>query len=262
MPEVVRNWFQSWKKLNKDWDLTFLHADNLKVYFDEKKILNGTLSNYPKQMASDVIRINLLKEYGGVWVDATCYCNRPLNDWIFDYTPSGFFCFSNPGPDRMISSWFMAANPNNKLVEIYAAKVNNFWRRNKNLKLNSRVESQIHKMGLGITFVKVPELWFTFPFRKWLKVYPYFWFHYMFRVLFLTNTGFRKQWRSSPKIKADGAHSLQKYGLNKPISPQLKEEILDRRVPVYKLDWRISLTENDNSNTVYGFLTSNQAEKI
>ena len=31
---------------------------------------------------SDILRISLLHEFGGVWVDATVYCNRPIDEWL------------------------------------------------------------------------------------------------------------------------------------------------------------------------------------
>ena len=51
---------------------------------------------------------------GGVWVDASVVPVKPLSQWLGDaLTEAGFFAFERPGPDRPISSWFLAATPRN-----------------------------------------------------------------------------------------------------------------------------------------------------
>ncbi len=77
------------------------------------------------------IRINLLAKYGVVWADATCYCCKPLDDWLDNYVASGFFAFRNPGNDKPISSWFLASAKNCKLILKYCKTVNNFWSKNR-----------------------------------------------------------------------------------------------------------------------------------
>ena len=34
------------------------------------------------QAKSDIIRVELLSAYGGIWVDATVYCNEPFSNWL------------------------------------------------------------------------------------------------------------------------------------------------------------------------------------
>ena len=105
------------------------------------------------QAKSDVIRINLLASYGGVWVDATVYCNSPLDKWL-DRSLKVFFLHNHPQggillhstrmpplglngsqwsenmeESRMLrfASWFMGAQRSSALIQALKTKVNDFW---------------------------------------------------------------------------------------------------------------------------------------
>ncbi|MDD1380275.1 capsular polysaccharide synthesis protein [Limosilactobacillus reuteri] len=48
---------------------------------------------------SDVIRFNLLKNYGGLWIDSTVILNDNCKDLLFKYKDSAFFSISNRDQD-------------------------------------------------------------------------------------------------------------------------------------------------------------------
>ena len=243
MPEIVRICYESWYKLNKTWEIIFLNGNNINEFVDIQHILKICRNKISVQALSDIVRINLLNKYGGVWVDATCYCNKPLDTWLEEVLFSGFFAFHRPGKDRMVSSWFLAAKPENYLVEVYCNHTNAFWLNNRSIRpIDSLTEKLIRKSRLGILLFKKPYLWHSFFIVKILKQYHYYWFHYLFEKLYRTNKDFRNIWDQTPKIPADIPHGLLTYGLNRPISKKLKDEIDDNFAPVYKLTWRLSYT--------------------
>ena len=114
-PFVVRKCIDSWIKENPTWDVVILDSGCLDKYIrlglPEKK-----LTSLPLATQSDLVRLALLSEYGGVWADATTLCMKPLDDWIDDYCTSGFFAFYRPGRDRILSSWFIASEKRCLLV--------------------------------------------------------------------------------------------------------------------------------------------------
>jgi mannosyltransferase OCH1-like enzyme len=80
------------------------------------------------QAKSDVLRVILLFERGGVWVDSSVFCNRPLLSW-FNVTSDGnlgsFFTFlRNDNKNRQlrlrinpwITSWFMVSTPRSPVL--------------------------------------------------------------------------------------------------------------------------------------------------
>ena len=107
-PELVKFCMLTWIYHNDDWSVELLSQYNLNDFI--------TLPNYCADhdvalpALSDIIRIYLLEKYGGVWADATTWCSRPLSDWVnVAVTPSGFFAYDKPAPDRPIASWFLVA---------------------------------------------------------------------------------------------------------------------------------------------------------
>ena len=75
---------KTWEILNHDWEVVRLDKSNLHKFID----LNEIVPNYEQKQISeaslsDMIRLLLLKKYGGLWVDATMFCNEPLSNWFF-----------------------------------------------------------------------------------------------------------------------------------------------------------------------------------
>ena len=239
-PEVVNECRRSWEYHNPTWRIVLLDQEDLFDYLDA-----DDFKRLPKDMSpaslSDVIRVHLLKR-GGVWVDATCFCCMPLDDWIHDHMSSGFFAFDRPGKDRMISSWFMAATPGNPLVHIYCRATQRYWNRNPRLKRveqAGRIARLLAKPRIRRLMIERSWLWHSFFVRKILGVYSYFWFHFLFGQCYRKNRQFRAVWDGTPIVSALIPHRLLHHGLLEPLSPALKAQISRRFSPLYKLSWRL-----------------------
>jgi len=125
-PPVVRRCIDSWRRLNPGWRLEVLDRDSEAAIVD----MSDLPETLPLAYRADILRLRLLRDRGGVWADATCLCHRPLNDWLPMLTPSGFFAWSRPGPDRLLANWFLAAAPDNALVKGWERAAAAWWRRN------------------------------------------------------------------------------------------------------------------------------------
>ena len=128
----------------------------------------------PTDALSDLIRVTLLQRYGGVWADSTVYCLQPLEAWLPVNFGSGFFAFAKPGPDRMLSSWFLAAAKGNYLVEQWRRRAAEYWSRRR-------------------------------------KRHHDFWFHYLFAEAYEGDRQFRAAWDATPEVSADGPHYYSPY---------------------------------------------------
>jgi len=127
-PEIVHACRRSWEALNPGWTVVPLSEKTAFDILRESEVIPSVSGKELQPEAlSDCIRIALLRRHGGVWADATAYCLKPLDDWLFQNMQSGFFAFANPGPDRLISSWFLAAEPHSRIVSIWATAVENYW---------------------------------------------------------------------------------------------------------------------------------------
>ena len=233
-PFVVRRCYESWVKQNPDWKVILLDETNLRQY------TNLQIQPASVQAYSDIIRINLLAEHGGVWVDATCYCNKPLADWLPAYMTAGFFAFHKPGPDRMISSWFMASLPGNYITIQYQKAANQYWHANPGL-----VPFEKSRYGFLKKYLDQADtgIWFSSFLKKVLKIYPYFWFHYLCEYLYRMDGHFKALFDQMPKLSADIPHRLQFEGLFNPIKDEIKAEIDAKTAPVHKLTWKYNEAE-------------------
>ena len=201
-PIIVRKCLETWQLHNPDWEINKLSKDNLSDYIDLNSIIpQMDTKNIQIEALSDVIRISLLYRYGGVWVDSTLYCNQPLDTWVYtSVNPIGFFAFSRPGPDRMISSWFLASFRNNYIIEQWYHQTINYW---------SRRREREH----------------------------YFWFHYLFGELYISDHKFKNIWDEATVLSADGPHYFAPYAENfsKKITQETKSLIDHAITPVFKL---------------------------
>lgn len=244
--------------MNPEWDFRFLRREDLDEYLDLEAPIWDTVSEMSPNHLSDLARINLLQQYGGVWVDATCLCMVPLDDWIHEHARSGFFAFSKPRPDRLISSWFLASEKNCPLTARYCSVVNSYCAANDFTGLrNSRVAGYAVKVAnryIGdnpwLSAVYASPL-----FARWVGATQYFWFHYAFAYTLLTSRGAREVWEVTPKVSSDysegeGPHAVQKHGMFEEISATLRNRISRREDPMYKLNWKESESKSYDISSI------------
>lgn len=198
-PDLVQRCLWSWERNNPGWSFRCLNANTAGHFVDMCDYVDLQRQTITAASLSDILRIALLHEYGGVWVDATTYCNQPLEDWLPLAMDSGFFAFSNPAPDRLLASWFLAAAPQNELIAKWARRTGDYWRcRN--------------------------------------STNDYFWFHHEFGELCSLDSEARAAWQRVPKVSADGPHALQSIGMHEPTAAAASK--VDWTSPVFKLTYR------------------------
>lgn len=234
---MVRNCYESWLARNPGWRVVSLDEESLRG-FATADYSSGNLAGLSLQQRSDLLRLDLLAHHGGVWADSTCYCVQPLDDWLPPNLESGFFAFSRPGPDRLISSWFLAADLGNVLVSRWFAQMLDYWRETAFQQDKRQVTRKILTRLLQHS-PRTREWWFSPPFRDLLAVSAYYAVHYGFEKLVREDSACADIWGRTPKVSADGPHRLYRAGLLGPGSAELRSEIDRREVPLYKTTWRL-----------------------
>jgi len=239
-PGLVKKCLFSWQHHNPGWKIVPLDEKNLKDYIDPDSIIGKNRENISVQALSNIIRINLLAKHGGVWVDATCFCCRPLDGWIGNHMTSGFFAFEKPGKDRLLSSWFLASGKNCHLTNAYCKAVNSYWSKNQFTNQGGPKGQKI-VMWMNKILKRSAELsglWVDPLTAKMFKRYPYHWFHYTFYRVVTKDERSGKIWHQTPKISANIPHRLQRAGLLKPVPAKIRAIIDGKKDPLYKLNWR------------------------
>ena len=182
-PGVVKLSYQTWVKLNPDYDVVLLDRYNIASilgfdFYDVFKLCSVDLGAAGK---SDLLRLYLLNRYGGVWADATTFCKKPLNEWL-DITHTGFFSFREKrADDRALVSWFLASTPGHALTQSLLNESLQYLFRDrqvaldivglKTTKLIAGTKGLISKSGSGFKLLDEME-------RKYSA--PYFWMFYLF----------------------------------------------------------------------------------
>jgi hypothetical protein len=240
-PMLIKKCYASWTTRNPGWKLVFLDKENIEEYLDLQAPVFRN-ENITKQALSDLVRVNILAQYGGVWVDATCFCCIPLDAWLNEYMGSGFFAFYKPGRDRLISSWFLACTKNSHLVSKWRDESNEYWSNNRFCNNRSRLIVDILTNMFGRN-ADTTKFWFSFFVRKIIKAYPYFWFHYLFERIIQKDAQCMRIWAETKKYSADIPHKILFSGLLRPLSNEIRQHIDSKQSPLYKLSWKYNIDE-------------------
>lgn len=179
-PDVVKVAFESWKKLNPDFEVIFLDEEKIQTYFDFKSLFYNLTIDAGIAHKSDFIRTYMLARFGGVWADSTTFCWVPLSSWLpMNMTDCGFFVFKQhpDRKDRQIKNWFIASSKGNPIIiAMLKALVDyNFKERDRTLGIINISDYShfpgISREGTGYEVLKQLEE---------IGTYPYFYFHYLF----------------------------------------------------------------------------------
>ena len=99
VPPVVRRCLDSVEQYKGDYTLVRLTDDNLADYLDLPDFVLQKRGSYSRAHFSDLLRLALLKIYGGVWLDATVMLSAPIPETLLQ---APFFAFRRDpsAPDR------------------------------------------------------------------------------------------------------------------------------------------------------------------
>lgn len=133
-PDIVKKCYQSLLNI-ENRKVVLITEENLVQYVNfpqyiEEKWKNGIITN---THLTDLLRLELLTQYGGLWVDATVLCTNPK---IPDYIDSGeLFLYQNlkPGKDGhaiYVSSWLISSKSHNRVLEATKYLCYEYWKKN------------------------------------------------------------------------------------------------------------------------------------
>ena len=210
--------YKSWKYHNKKdgWSIILLDNENIPKYMNSSKWYYYKNRTEHGDMGyaglSNIVRMELLSTFGGVWVDATVFCMKPLNEWLPEYNNDiGFFLFRRRRAEVIISTWFIFANNGSYMINRWNEQIQTYW-----------MEHDI--------------------------MHTYHWVHAIFQNLTIDNASnsdhkFGVQWSKVPKYNADEPHFISDHiesrtgpmevGIND--NKKIKKHMDKRKSPMYKL---------------------------
>ena len=136
-PNIVKMCYQSVLKNNPDKDVTLITKDNFLEYVDFPKYI---LEKWEKGIIThthmtDLLRLELLIRYGGMWLDATVFCTAKPPKYFFE-SDLFFFQVLKPGKDgnaNYISSWLIEAKTNNRILMATRELCYAYWKENNSM---------------------------------------------------------------------------------------------------------------------------------
>ena len=139
-PALVQKCYESVKKNLADREVILITSDNMDQYvsFPDYIIDKWKAGVITHTHLTDLLRLELLIKYGGMWLDATVFCSEErskIPDYFFDSDLFFYQCLK-PGRDghcQYISSWLMSAKTNNKVLMATRELCYEYWKKNNSM---------------------------------------------------------------------------------------------------------------------------------
>lgn len=121
-PQLIIQCQANWKRFAPDHDIRILSKDSLLQWVSQESFTEA-FDTLPAFRQADWIRLQLLKQYGGIWIDASTILTQNL-DWVQHYQQEshseyvGFYIegLSNRPDQPILENWFMACIPNSQFI--------------------------------------------------------------------------------------------------------------------------------------------------
>uniref|UniRef100_A0A6C0BXD7 Capsular polysaccharide synthesis protein n=1 Tax=viral metagenome TaxID=1070528 RepID=A0A6C0BXD7_9ZZZZ len=180
-PYLQKKIAESWELNNPTWTIQYLDMNNLKNYVTDIDYIYDNNKDISYAAKSDIIRLSLLKNHGGVWADSTLLCMQPLDSWVEKAIEnSNFWMYhgNGAGMDERYgpASWFIVSKKESYIITRWKEECDKYWKEN-----NSTGN--------------------------------YFWMDELFKKLFKTDEKFREEWNKVPYLNAEdhgSSHSLSR----------------------------------------------------
>lgn len=139
-PELVRKCYESLQINLKGREIILITSENISDYvkFPDYIIKKWDQGIITHTHMTDLLRLELLITYGGTWIDSTVLCTcdaEKIPKYFFD-SDLFFYQTLKPGRDgqaTVLSSWYMSASTNNKILMATRYLCYEYWRKNNDM---------------------------------------------------------------------------------------------------------------------------------
>lgn len=134
IPEREKQWCAQMKALNPTWDVRFYGNELLETYKTDAYVQALQHLGRPWAFVTDRLRMLLLRDHGGVWLDPDCQPMRPLDTLKEVWDGPATFVAGFRSPDRpdvalhrgvtLLDNTFLASAPNSRMCQ----RILSLWR--------------------------------------------------------------------------------------------------------------------------------------
>jgi hypothetical protein len=215
-PAIVKACHRQLFKHHDANDIVYLDDTNYKYYVDIPLEIQSKLSQN-KTFFSDVLRFFLLCEYGGTWIDSTCYLTAPLSIDFETVERNRITAFRRANKVR-ISAWFFSCSQSSYISRMMKESLLQYW-------------------------------------SHYDKAIDYFILHHIFEILYFMDPDFQAEWDHHEQPLTSEAHKWY-FKQQHPYSAAEHESIC-LASPIhkltYKIDEKILNSDNFYSYAIRGF---------
>jgi hypothetical protein len=238
-PWLVQRCAESWRLQNPGWHVHLLDGSSIRRYLTEDHA--GDRWQLGLAHHSDLVRLRLLRRYGGVWADPTTLCRKPLESWLPLSIGAGFFAFQRPGRDRLIANWFLACSPNNPIAVRLHDRLCCYWAEKPPRANKERTQWLERLLSALLNRSSWTARWWLCPMiHRYLNITPYFVFHYLFAELISQDAECGEIWKRMARWSAKPPLLIHRNGLSTRLSPELQQAIEQCPAPLFKLTWKVN----------------------
>ena len=138
-PDLVKKCYESVKKYIKNKEIIVITLDNFSDYVTiPDYILDKKEKGYIENAAfSDLLRLELLSKYGGLWIDSTVLVTKDIDKNFFDnemFVYKNISLYQREEMAIRASSWLMYSKcNNNKIISLTKELFLDYWKNNNHL---------------------------------------------------------------------------------------------------------------------------------
>jgi hypothetical protein len=119
LPLLIEKCIQTWKFHNPDYKIHVLNENNFMEYCKYDIKSHRHYDSTKQALIADMIRLDLLVNHGGIWMDASIICLKPIKfkdttSCFMYYSPNKTLFMYNKYP--IIENWFIASSKHNKFI--------------------------------------------------------------------------------------------------------------------------------------------------
>lgn len=136
-PELVKKCYESVKQNLSNREVILITLENMNEYiqFPDYIIEKWKSGSITHTHLTDLLRLELLIKYGGLWLDATVLCTSTEENIPGYFFDSDLFFFQSLKPGRdgkatYVSSWLISAKNNNKILLATRELCYAYWKQN------------------------------------------------------------------------------------------------------------------------------------
>lgn len=159
-PELIQACVSSMKKNLSTYEVRVLNEENINKYVDipEKVVEKWKKGIIYNAHFSDLVRVSILSQYGGTWIDSTVLCTAKKEP---KYLEEPLFLYKSllEGSDRVVAgNWLISAEANNPIILLVKKLLYAYWD-----KKNVADHYYFFHMFFTMAAEKFPEIWEKVP---------------------------------------------------------------------------------------------------